>query len=320
MSSKPKSWRDLLPVHPAAELFPLMSEEELRALGEDIRKNGLREGVSLLDGELVDGRNRLDAMEIIGIKLITGNGAPDWVNIPFRNIQGVDPFTFVISKNLHRRHLTADQRRELVERLLKATPDKSNRQVADAVKVDHKTVGAWRAELEGRGEIPHVETRTDRKGRKQAAHKPPTKAAVIAADRAEARAAEQKATPKPEPPPAPQLEAPELAAALEGEAQKDAHIAELEAARDAAPSVSLEALSVEALLDALIAMTKRNPRWINALPLDKIYSKAELDSAISQLQLINKTMAARRGKKAKPKAEALSITLAGLDLSKAGAA
>jgi hypothetical protein len=51
MTSKPKSWRDLLPVHPAAELFPMMSEEELRALGEDIKKNGLREGVALLDGE-----------------------------------------------------------------------------------------------------------------------------------------------------------------------------------------------------------------------------------------------------------------------------
>jgi hypothetical protein len=32
-------WRDVLPVHPAAELFPPMAEAELRELGEDIRKN-----------------------------------------------------------------------------------------------------------------------------------------------------------------------------------------------------------------------------------------------------------------------------------------
>jgi hypothetical protein len=32
-----KSWRDVLPIHPAAELFPLMSPGELRALGEDIK-------------------------------------------------------------------------------------------------------------------------------------------------------------------------------------------------------------------------------------------------------------------------------------------
>src|SRR5215813_9299133 len=34
------TWRDHLPVHPAADLFPLMSEPELRELGEDIKKNG----------------------------------------------------------------------------------------------------------------------------------------------------------------------------------------------------------------------------------------------------------------------------------------
>jgi hypothetical protein len=30
------SWRDVLPVHPAAELFEPLSPDELRALGEDI--------------------------------------------------------------------------------------------------------------------------------------------------------------------------------------------------------------------------------------------------------------------------------------------
>jgi hypothetical protein len=40
-NSEPKGRRDHLPVHPAADLFPLMSEPELRELGEDIKKNGL---------------------------------------------------------------------------------------------------------------------------------------------------------------------------------------------------------------------------------------------------------------------------------------
>ena len=36
-STKPAaSWRDTLSVHPACELFPLMSSDELRVLGEDI--------------------------------------------------------------------------------------------------------------------------------------------------------------------------------------------------------------------------------------------------------------------------------------------
>src|SRR5215831_18765282 len=36
------SWRSTLPIHPAAELFPRMSPDELRALGKDVVKNGLK--------------------------------------------------------------------------------------------------------------------------------------------------------------------------------------------------------------------------------------------------------------------------------------
>jgi len=79
-----KSWRDVLPVHPAAELFPMMSEAELRELGEDIKKNGLKSPVVLwrdrsTDADepfrwfLIDGRNRLDAMEFVGVKTIAPN-------------------------------------------------------------------------------------------------------------------------------------------------------------------------------------------------------------------------------------------------------
>jgi hypothetical protein len=42
-----KSWRDVLPIHPAAELFPLMSEAELRELGEDIKQNRLKHPIVL---------------------------------------------------------------------------------------------------------------------------------------------------------------------------------------------------------------------------------------------------------------------------------
>ena len=39
--SKP-SWRAILPVHPAADMFPMLSEPELRAVGKHIKKNGLQ--------------------------------------------------------------------------------------------------------------------------------------------------------------------------------------------------------------------------------------------------------------------------------------
>ena len=69
---KPKSWRDVLPVHPAADMFPLMERDELLALGQDIKKNGLKQWIVTwtedFDGRnvyLLDGRNRLDAMEAV---------------------------------------------------------------------------------------------------------------------------------------------------------------------------------------------------------------------------------------------------------------
>jgi hypothetical protein len=282
MSSSSKSWRDVLAVHPATDLLPMMNEPELLELGQDILKRGLLEGVALFDGKLLDGRNRSDAMEKVGIKLV-----PDGVfdrNVPQRNVKGCDPFAYVLSKNVHRRHLTAEQRREVIAKLLEAKPEQSNRQIAATVKVDHKTVASVRGEKVARGEIPHVATRTDTRGRKQAAHKPPPSSSKrAAADRAEARA-EQNQQPalKPEPTEPLPVNSPPLAQI------------------EADPSV-------EWLLDALIAMTRRNPRWINALPLHKTYTRAEMDNAINQLQLIAKTMTAWRSKKAK-KAEALSIT------------
>ena len=177
-SDPPKTWRDLLPIHPAAELFPLTSPDELRALAEDIKKNGLRDPVALYDDPelgrcLLDGRNRLDAIELLGGQVIhTGAACPNlglWKQVgtkaPF------DPFAYVVSVNYHRRHLTAEQKRDLIAKALEATPEKSNRQIAETVKASHVTVGAVRAKMERCGQIDHVDTHTDTKGRKQQAHR-----------------------------------------------------------------------------------------------------------------------------------------------------
>src|SRR5262245_38042542 len=117
-------WRDQVPIHPAADLFPLMSEAELRDMAEDIGKRGLHEPVALWvkDGEtvLLDGRNRLDAMELAGAPFVaTEHRLIDDPNL--------DPYAYVMSANIHRRHLTPEQRRVLIGKLLKAQPEKSDR-------------------------------------------------------------------------------------------------------------------------------------------------------------------------------------------------
>ncbi len=44
--------------HPLANLFPLMNSEELEKLGKDILENGQQDDIILLDGMILDGRNK----------------------------------------------------------------------------------------------------------------------------------------------------------------------------------------------------------------------------------------------------------------------
>ena len=141
-NTKPKSWRDQLPIHPAAELLPLMSEPELRELGENIKAQGLKLPVAVCKGQLIDGRNRLDAMELVDIKfalvLKKGHCCFEIKSIlPYDCldffpdalvINGDAAYAYVVSANIHRRHLTAEQRQERLVQLIAAAPQKSNRQ------------------------------------------------------------------------------------------------------------------------------------------------------------------------------------------------
>lgn len=86
--------------HPAAELFPLIGDDELRELADDIREHGLLEPIVRLDGLILDGRNRLRACEIANVE-------PRFVEWDGR---GGSAVTFVLSENLRRRHLSASQR------------------------------------------------------------------------------------------------------------------------------------------------------------------------------------------------------------------
>ena len=105
------------PVHPAAELFPMMSEIEFQAMKEDIRLHGQNDDVLIWNGTLLDGRNRLRACTELGIE-------PGWAEIP----KTIDPVAWVLSHNLHRRHLTTAQRAMVAEKLatLRAGEKKSN--------------------------------------------------------------------------------------------------------------------------------------------------------------------------------------------------
>lgn len=174
---KPRAtWRDLIKVHPTADLFPMMTHQELLELGEDIKARGLRSPIVLLDAtdecpvcRLLDGRNRLAAMELVGLQVVDADQSK---TVPLSAAVGyhilssaTDPAAYVISANIKRRHLTSENKRELITRILKCTPEKSNRAVADMVKADHKTVAAVRREQERTGEIPQLKRTTGKDGK-----------------------------------------------------------------------------------------------------------------------------------------------------------
>jgi ParB family chromosome partitioning protein len=91
--------------HEYANLFPMLQGDALDGLREDIRQHGVREPVVFLDGAILDGRNRFVCATDLGI---------DFPSIDF---SGDDPLSFVISHNLHRRHLTESQRASIAARL-----------------------------------------------------------------------------------------------------------------------------------------------------------------------------------------------------------
>jgi len=83
--------------HEIANLFPMMNPEEFEQLKQDIKNNGLIEPIVLYEDKILDGRNRWLACGEAGKK-------PH-----FDYYKGNQPVSYVISKNLHRRHLNKSQ-------------------------------------------------------------------------------------------------------------------------------------------------------------------------------------------------------------------
>lgn len=100
--------------HPISEIFPLMGAKEFAELREDIRVNGQRDPITLLDEKILDGRNRYQACRELGVDpiIVTFNGVGT-------------PLAFVISHNLRRRHLSEGQRAMVAAKL--ATIDRRGR-------------------------------------------------------------------------------------------------------------------------------------------------------------------------------------------------
>lgn len=89
-------------LHPLCTLFPRLAGVEFEALKRDIQANGLRQPIILHDGLILDGGNRYRACVEIGVEPI------------FEQFAGGNLVAFVLSANLHRRHMTPGQQAAIV--------------------------------------------------------------------------------------------------------------------------------------------------------------------------------------------------------------
>ncbi|WP_295392918.1 ParB/RepB/Spo0J family partition protein [uncultured Thiodictyon sp.] len=98
-----------LDAHPLCLLIPEMSADDFAGLKKDIEQHGLRHPILTYEDKILDGRHRARACAELGI---VANYQP-W--------SGTDPLAFVLSENLHRRHLTTAQRAAIAARLVTMT-------------------------------------------------------------------------------------------------------------------------------------------------------------------------------------------------------
>lgn len=109
--------------HPASEVFPLIDPDALIALKKDIAVNGLREPITLHpDGRILDGRNRYLACAAAGVEP------------RFRTWDGQgSAIAYVVSLNLHRRHLDTSQRALVAARIANLSNGQRASEISEAV-------------------------------------------------------------------------------------------------------------------------------------------------------------------------------------------
>jgi ParB-like chromosome segregation protein Spo0J len=82
-----------IPIHPLANIFPMLRKRQRAALAEDIGERGLLHPIVLHDDMILDGRNRYEACLEVGVEP------------RFDVYEGDDPLGHVMALNSFRRHL-----------------------------------------------------------------------------------------------------------------------------------------------------------------------------------------------------------------------
>ena len=141
-------------------MTPDPNESECEVLKASIREAG-RNRVAVVktsDGEVIDGKGRVRAAEELKIK-----------DYPCEVVHGLDAEArqmLRLSLNCVRRHLSAEQKREIV----RATPGLSNNYLGELTGVDGKTVVRVREELEATSAVPKLTAFKGKDGKTRPRH------------------------------------------------------------------------------------------------------------------------------------------------------
>lgn len=233
------------------QLLPELTVDEFAALKADIAKRGVQVPVEYdEDGNVLDGHHRIRACEELGIE--------EWPCVIRGDLSEEAKIEHVLSLNLNRRHLTREQRRELIADLLKRTPEKSDRQIAQMAGATHPTVAGVREELETTGKIYQLNEREGADGKTRTMPTPSTVADNEAvAEQVFAAIAEGGGTVVHQPPVSPEPEPAPTAHVANNSGDNEWYTPEeyIEAAREVMGGIDLDPASTE-VANAVVGATE----------------------------------------------------------------
>lgn len=138
-------------VHPVASLFPLMEAEEFDELVESIEGYGQKLPIVVHEGVLLDGRNRLKACLKLGIPPLVEQYKPR---------PNVKIGSWIITMNIHRRHLTPDQKIAIVAEafdIMDAATIKEHQAAAGVLGKEYGIEGGRGHKKEAKNPLPPID-------------------------------------------------------------------------------------------------------------------------------------------------------------------
>jgi ParB-like chromosome segregation protein Spo0J len=130
--------------------FDPLSPEEFAALERSILDRGVQVAIVLDEhGNVLDGHHRL--------AICKKHKITDYPTTVKAGLSEEEKRNYAQSLNMARRSLSREQVQKQIRNRLKRNPEHSDRLIAQALGVDHKTIGRVRAEMELSGEVPQVE-------------------------------------------------------------------------------------------------------------------------------------------------------------------